>query len=151
MNMDTNHSARRAFIDYLRRNGLALTPQRSVIVEMFLHTRGHLTTEQLYDLVRERDPGMGQATVYRTVKLLAEAGLVEALDMGDGVTRYEWCYGAEHHDHLVCIRCGRKTEIVDQEIERRQEELARGHGFSLTRHRMVLFGVCPDCRGRGGG
>jgi Fur family ferric uptake transcriptional regulator len=80
---------------------------------------------------------------------LAEAGLAKAVNFGDGVTRYEFCYGLPHHDHLICERCRRNIEVVDDDIERLQEELAKKHGFTLTRHKMYLYGVCPECRDKG--
>jgi len=139
-------SAQQVFIDYLKENKLTLTPQRRCIAEIFLQTEGHFSAERLCELVRQFLPDLGQATLYRTLKLLVESGLAEAIDPGDGVVLYEHGYGHEHHDHLVCCKCGRKVEVQDPVIENRQEALAEGHGFSLTRHRMYLYGVCPNCR-----
>lgn len=143
-------SAREVFMDYLNKHDMNLTPQRALIVEAFLNEEGHFTPEDLYRRARLSDPTIGQATIYRTLKLLVDSGLAESFDIGEGVALYELSYGNEHHDHLICSECGRKVEVVDEEIERRQEQLARAQGFSLTRHRMLLFGVCPDCR-KGGG
>lgn len=139
-------SAEQVFIEYLKENKLALTPQRRAIVEIFLRTEGHFSAERLCELVREVLPELGQATIYRTLKLLLESGLAEAIDPGDGVVLYEHGYGHEHHDHLLCRVCGRKVEVQDPLIESRQEALAEEHGFTLTRHRMYLYGVCPNCR-----
>ncbi|WP_322785280.1 MULTISPECIES: transcriptional repressor [Pseudodesulfovibrio] len=124
---------------------MSLTPQRKAIVETFLESEGHFSAEQLYERVGRRMSDIGQATVYRTLKLLVDSGLADAFDLGEGVTLYEHRYGHEHHDHLVCLVCGRKVEIVDAAIERRQEALAVEYGFTLTRHRMFLFGLCPGC------
>ncbi|MFH1914540.1 MAG: Fur family transcriptional regulator [Pseudomonadota bacterium] len=140
-------SARQVFMEYLGDNGMSLTHQRRVIVETFLENEGHFTAEQLYARVSGQVPDIGQATVYRTLKLLVESGLADAFDLGEGVTLYEHHYGHAHHDHLVCAQCGRKVEIVDETIERRQAALAEENGFTLTRHRMVLFGICPACSG----
>jgi len=138
-------SARQVFMEYLDDNGMSMTHQRRVIVETFLESEGHFTAEQLYARVGKLVPDIGQATVYRTLKLLVESGLADAFDLGEGVTLYEHHYGHAHHDHLVCVECGRKVEIVDDTIERRQAAVAQEHGFTLTRHRMVLYGVCPGC------
>ena len=142
---------REVFLEYLRKRGLNMTPQRAVIVETFLESEGHFSSEELCGRARKLDPAIGQATVYRTLKLLVESGLAGALLAGEGPTLYEHSYGHAHHDHLVCLECGVKVEIVDPEIEKRQEELAEAQGFTLTRHSMVLYGLCPACLKRMGG
>lgn len=139
-------SAEHVFIEYLKSNGLSMTPQRKIITETFLATEGHFTAEKLCELVRETAPDMGQATIYRTLKLLVESGLAETIDPGDGAVLYEHSYGHDHHDHLICLECGRKVEIQDQVTEARQEAVAAAHGFELTRHRMYLYGLCSGCR-----
>ncbi|TIH15860.1 transcriptional repressor [Marinifilum sp. JC120] len=141
----TNEAAK-TFVDYLAQNGLSMTPQRKVIVETFLETEGHFSAEDLLRLVQKRVPEVGQATVYRTLKLLVDSGLAESLDFGCGVALYEHSYGHQHHDHLVCTKCQKKVEVVDEDIERRQEILARKNGYVLTHHRMLLFGLCPECQ-----
>lgn len=141
-------NSQEAFSRYLAEKNLKMTPQRRVILDTLQKQDEHLSSEELYALVKRHDPSIGQATVYRTLKLLNEAGIVEPLDFADGVTRYESSYGREHHDHLICESCGRNIEIMDEVIERRQEELAEEHGFTLLRHKMYLYGLCPDCRGK---
>ncbi len=139
-------SVEKVFLDYMHDNGLSMTPQRKLIVETFLETEGHFSAETLWSIVRERVSDVGQATVYRTLKILVDSGLADCFDLGDGVSLYEHAYGHEHHDHLVCMQCGAKVEIFDQTIENRQEEVAGRFGFELTRHRMYLFGLCPKCQ-----
>ncbi len=134
-----------AFSRYLAENRLKITPQRRLILDIFLAEQGHVSSEELYDKVKRHDGSIGQATVYRTLKLLAGCGLAEVVNF-DGIARYEPNFGAEHHDHLICEGCGRNIEIMDPVIEKRQEELAAKYGFSLSRHRMDLYGLCPDCR-----
>ncbi|MBG0776249.1 MAG: transcriptional repressor [Desulfovibrionaceae bacterium] len=134
------------FHEYLVRNKLKMTPQRRLILEVFLASGEHLASEELYRQVRDRDPSIGQATVYRTLKLLHDAGIAGSYHFGDGVVRYEPRYGQQHHDHLICERCGKNIEVVDEKIERLQEELAKRHGFVLTGHRMYLYGLCSECR-----
>lgn len=134
------------FAEYLANENLKMTPQRRIILDTLLKQDDHLSSEELYARVKKRDSSIGQATVYRTLKLLSDSGLVEPLDFADGVTRYEPSYGKDHHDHLICERCGKNIEIVDEIIERRQEQLAKEHGFTLLRHKMYLYGICPDCR-----
>lgn len=134
------------FADYLTDNNLKMTPQRRLILDTLMKQNDHLSSEELYAKVKKRDKSVGQATVYRTLKLLNDSGLIEPLDFADGVTRYEMCYGEDHHDHLICERCGKNIEILDDVIEHRQEELAKEHGFTLRRHKMYLYGLCADCQ-----
>lgn len=136
------------FADYLANQNLKMTPQRRLILDTFLKQNAHLSSEELYAKVKKRDKSVGQATVYRTLKLLNESGLIEPLDFADGVTRYELSYGESHHDHLICERCGKNIEILDTTIEHRQEELAKEHGFTLLKHKMYLYGICKDCKNK---
>ena len=119
------------FRSFLKNKGLRNTPQRQQIMEVFFNESGHLTTEEIYDRVRKEDPSLGQATVYRTMKLLCEAGLAREVRFGDGLARYEHAADA-HHDHLICENCGRNIEVVDSQIEELQDALARKHGFKPT-------------------
>ncbi|GAB7082038.1 Fur family transcriptional regulator [Megalodesulfovibrio paquesii] len=138
--------AHHVFQEYLAKNQLKLTPQRMCILDVFMKHRGHVASEELYEQVKKRDPHIGQATVYRTLKLLSDSGLAKEVHFGDGLTRYESNLGEEHHDHLICERCGKNLEVVDERIEALQVELAARHGFSLTSHRMYLYGLCEECR-----
>lgn len=137
-----------AFTSYLQEHRLKITPQRRLILDIFLLEPGHVSSEELYAKVKRRDSSIGQATVYRTLKLLVGCGLAEAVNFADGITRYEPHFGAEHHDHLICEVCGRTIEIMDPIIESRQVELADKYGFTLARHRMDLYGLCPKCRSK---
>lgn len=134
------------FAEYLTNENLKMTPQRRLILDTMIKQDDHVSSEELYARVKKKDPSIGQATVYRTLKLLNDSGLVEPLDFADGVTRYEPSYGKEHHDHLICEKCGKNIEILDETIENRQDELAKEHGFTLLRHKMYLYGICADCR-----
>ena len=134
------------FAEFIARKKLKMTPQRRRILEVFLSEEGHVTSEELYQKVRRNYDGIGQATVYRTLKLLADSGLAKAVEFGDGALRYEILYGQSHHDHLICESCGVNVEVVDPAIERLQEEVARRHGFALTGHKLYLYGICPECQ-----
>lgn len=134
------------FVDYIAEQGLKNTPQRRLIVDVFFRSGKHLSTEELYDQVRAVDSSIGQATVYRTLKLLRDAGLAKEMHFGDGTARYEPIEDDSHHDHLICVSCGKNQEVMDENIERLQEELAKRYGFTLTSHRMYLYGVCSACR-----
>lgn len=134
------------FADFIREKGLKNTAQRNTIVNVFFSSDKHLTTEELYHKVREKDSSIGQATVYRTLKLLCSARLASEMYFGDGTIRYEPIIDDTHHDHLICNTCGKNIEVVDEQIENLQEKLAAKHGFSLVSHRMYLYGICSGCR-----
>lgn len=139
-------SPQQVFADYLEKNRLKMTPQRRLILDVFFDLDGHFSAEEIYDVVKKADSSVGQATVYRTLKHFLDAGLGRSVHFGDGVSRYEPSYGQEHHDHLICENCGKSVEVVDPEIERLQEVVAKDQGFILTRHKMYLYGLCPECR-----
>ncbi|MFP5240559.1 MAG: Fur family transcriptional regulator [Acidobacteriota bacterium] len=136
------------FDDYAAKQRLKMTPQRRHILDVFLEQSGHVTSEELYELVKKAYKTIGQATVYRTLKLLSGAGIAKEVDFGDGVTRYELQQGDDHHDHLICEGCGENVEVLDEEIEKLQEQVAARHGYRLTRHKMYLYGICPKCQGK---
>jgi Fur family transcriptional regulator, ferric uptake regulator len=129
-----------AFRRYLSREGLKTTRQRDLITELFAQVDEHVSVEDLLELVKERDAAIGYATVYRTLKLLVESGLAACRNFGDGFTRFE-PRSSVHHDHFIDEQSGRVIEFLDDQIERRQEEVAAEYGFRLTRHRHELFGV----------
>lgn len=136
--------------EYIAKNNLKTSRQRELIAEVFFQAGGHLRVEDLLERVREQDDRVGQATVYRTMKLLAKAGLAEPHQFGDGHTRYEPVEkNDEHHDHLICTECGRIIEFLDPRIERLQTEVAQEHGFVVTDHKMELYGLCDGMRKEG--
>ncbi|MDY0383492.1 MAG: transcriptional repressor [Geobacter sp.] len=136
---------KRVFNAYAAKQGLRSTRQRDVILDIFLSTHEHLSVEELYLKVKASHPGIGQATVYRTLKLFVDAGLAREMTLPDGQTRYEHQLAGEHHDHLICTRCNRIIEFEDATIEQLQQEIAQRHGFVLTGHKMQLCGICPAC------
>jgi Fur family ferric uptake transcriptional regulator len=126
--------------------GLKSTRQRALIVETFFQAGGHVSVEDVWSRVRKVDQRVSVATVYRTMKLLAESGLAHARNFGDGQTRYEAAVGREHHDHLICTSCGKIIEFENDRIEALQEHVAKRHGFKVTSHKMELYGLCRDCQ-----
>jgi Fur family ferric uptake transcriptional regulator len=135
---------KKALASYLEDHNLKHTKQREAILEVFLEVEGHITGEELHRRVRRKFPQIGYTTVYRTMKLLCEAGLASERHFDDGVTRFEIQH--EHHDHLVCVRCGKIVEFECSMIESAQERIVKAHGFRLLRHRHELYGHCPSCR-----
>jgi Fur family ferric uptake transcriptional regulator len=130
---------------YMVKKGLRSTDQRKLIVETFFRSENHVSIEELLAQVRTHDPKVGYATVYRTLKLLAECGVANERRFGDGLTRYELADDASHHDHLICVECGDITEFEEPRIEDLQEKVARKYGFALRSHKHELYGVCPRC------
>ncbi|MCP5066622.1 MAG: transcriptional repressor, partial [bacterium] len=110
--------------------------------------RAEVLRSALYQRVREKHPSIGYTTVYRTMKLLCDAGLSHERHFDDGITRYE--IDQEHHDHLMCLRCGKIIEFDCQMIETAQDEIVERYGFRLLRHRHELYGHCPECQRREG-
>lgn len=135
---------------FISDKGLRYTGQREEILKVFLSTEKHLSAEKLYKIVKKKNPNIGYVTVYRTMKLLSEVGLCNEVEFGDGISRFEHCYGHQHHDHLVCIKCGKFTEVMKPEIEKMQEELAQKYSFIPTAHKLQIFGVCKKCQKKGG-
>jgi len=134
------------FTNFLKKKNLKSTKQRQEILNVFLKSKRHLSVEDLYNIVKKNDPGIGQATVFRVLKLLCESGLAKEVKLGDKKTRFELKYGHQHHDHLVCVNCGKFIEVLDPRIEDLQEKLCQRFGFSPKRHRMEIFGTCKKCR-----
>ena len=139
------------FHAYLEQQNLKSTKQRDLIAEKFFSAPGHLSIDELLQLVREEHPRIGYATVYRTLKLLKECGLAAERRFGEAQTTYETAGDTEHHDHLICLECGHVLEFHNDAIEAEQERVARSFGFNVVRHRHELYGLCPKARGIKGG
>jgi len=133
------------FKEHLRRQRLKSTAQRDDIARVFFASNRHSSVEEIYNAVKQVNPGIGYATVYRTMKLLTECGLAVERHFRDGEARYESGVNREHHDHLICEGCGKIIEFEEDRIEALQEEVARRLGFRLSGHKMELYGRCRDC------
>ncbi|MHA6287831.1 Fur family transcriptional regulator [Maricaulis sp. CAU 1757] len=120
--------------------GLRMTDQRRVIARVLSSSDDHPDAEELHRRASAEDPRISLATVYRTVRLFEEAGIIERHDFRDGRSRYEEV-GDEHHDHLIDLKSGEVVEFVNEEIERLQEAIARKLGYKLVDHRLELYGV----------
>ena len=133
------------FKDFLKQNDLRWTPQRKLILKVFLQQNGHVPTDDLHQKIHDEDATIGIATLYRTMKLLMDAGLAE-MHTFNGKTTYERLYQVKHHDHLICKACGKTVEFEHPLIEKYQEEICERYGFALKSHRMELFGICNECQ-----
>ena len=123
--------------------GLRITEQRKVIARVLSEAEDHPDVEALHARAAAIDPGISIATVYRTVRLFEDAGILERHDFGDGRARYE-AAAEEHHDHLIDVETGKVIEFVDAELEAMQRRIAEKLGFRLVDHRMELYGVSLD-------
>lgn len=133
----------------LKEKGYKLTPQRRAIVDNIIKNEGsHLTTEELYDLVKKECPEIGLATVYRTVQLLEELGVVSKLDLNDGCYRYELVRIDENHQHhhLICSNCGRVIEVQGDLLEVLEHEIESKYDFKIKNHSVKFYGTCYDCK-----
>lgn len=139
---------------YMAKNSLRSTGQRRTIVECFFSTTDHVTIDELLERVRVHDPGIGYATVYRTMKMLTEGGIASEHKFSDGMSRYELGDDDTHHDHLICLDCGKIREFEEPLIEELQQRIAQRYGFEIVDHKHELYGRCLDAacpeRGRGG-
>ncbi|SMP32295.1 Fur family transcriptional regulator [Shimia sagamensis] len=129
-----------SIIERCETKGLRMTEQRRTIANVLQESLDHPDVEELYARASARDAGISLATVYRTVKLFEEAGILDKLEFGDGRARYEDAE-REHHDHLIDISSGEVIEFVDAEIEALQEKIAEKLGYQLKGHRLELYGV----------
>ena len=135
----------RPLADVLSDAGIRSTEPRRAVAELIATRNGHFTARELVDDAASRRSGIGRATIFRTLELFADLGLVERLDLPSGEHAYVACEPAHHH-HVVCSRCGRSSEVEDCGMADVTREVARRTGYRIERHRLELFGVCPDCR-----
>jgi len=136
------------FRTYLAGRGLKFTRQRRAIAEVFFMAHGHMSLTELLVMAQKAEPSIGYATVYRTMKLMAEGSFADAHRFAEGgEVRYEPAVDGGHHDHLICVQCGRIIEYEDEEIERLQETIAQRLGFEIASHRHEIYGRCltVDC------
>ncbi len=136
------------FRNFLRHKGLRLTPERMQLLKVALNSPSHFDADTLVAKMRRRERKVSRATIYRTLALLEECGILRRSLLGQNRGLYETALDREHHDHLVCAGCGRIVEFHNEEIERLQEKVASESGFTLIEHVYEIFGLCAECRGR---
>ena len=138
------------FRRYLREQGLPVTQQREAVAEVVFESEGHLSVEDIEARLRERGEKTGKATVYRTMEMLVKSGLVAERDFGEGFKRYEHLFGqTPAHGHMVCEECGAVNEIHEAELKRLQDRIAADSGFTPSRYRLEIFGLCSSCKATG--
>ena len=144
--MKVSQPEMQVFTDYLQQNKLKITPHRELILETFLENEGHRSVEDIYHTVKAIDPRIGYTTVYRTMKLLINCGLAREIELADGMARYEHLFNHEHHDHMICMECGKSIEFYNPDIEALQDAASAQLGFKVLDHKLQIYGVCRDCR-----
>jgi len=138
------------FREQLKKKGYKMTTQRQAILDVILQHEGeHLSTEEIYELVKSEHPEIGLATVYRTLLLLDDMELVYKLDLDDGCNRYELNRDKEdhRHHHLICTKCGMVEEVEEDLLESLEEQILKNNGFIVTNHRVKFYGYCKNCAG----
>lgn len=130
----------------LKEKGLKFTEQRRRLLQKALLHHRHFSAEDLYESLRKMRSGISRATVYRTLKLLASHDVLDVHDFDRGYRLYESRIGRHHHDHLVCLKCGRITEFENPDIETEQEKVARHYRFKILSHSHKIYGMCSRCQ-----
>jgi Fur family transcriptional regulator, ferric uptake regulator len=136
---------RSLFKHFIKNQGLRQSSRRDQVVEAFFNLKGHTTVEELLTQVRKKDKRVGLTTIYRTLKLLTQCGLAIERKFDRQVATFEPAQLGQHHDHLICLECGKILEFENKSIETLQEEVAKEHAFLITRHILELYGTCLDC------
>ena len=131
-------------VESVRKRGYRMTPQREMILDA-IRDEGHVTADQVYRRVRAKTPAINLATVYRTLELLKELGIVTAIDTGEGCILYELASEQPHH-HLVCEGCGHALELDRDVLLPLEDELCKRYGFTVNFNHLALFGTCPRCQ-----
>ena len=134
------------FRAYLREHNLPVTTQRIAIAEVVLGSTRHLSADDVATALAARGAPAGTATIYRTLEVLVRSGLAVERDFDEGFKRYEPARDEPHHEHLLCTVCGRVTEFRDERLDRMTTLIAEGHRFTRQRHRLVIYGICDECR-----
>lgn len=134
--------------DKIKEKGFKLTPQRRSVLNTIMENEGkHLSTEEIYDIVKKKCPEIGLATVYRTMQILDDIGLVYKHNFDDGRSRYEVTSNEDHqHHHLVCIKCGNVLEVEEDLLDQLESQVEDKYSFSITNHNVKFFGYCSKCK-----
>jgi Fur family ferric uptake transcriptional regulator len=140
-------SAENIFREYLRHRGLKYTPERHTLLREVLANPEHFEAEQLLISLRQAGKRVAKATIYRTLPLLVECGIINQVQFGDAMARYEHTFGQDPHDHMVCRRCRRIIEFDSSDVLRLRDDLCRHFKFEPLSHRFQIAGLCAQCRG----
>ncbi len=142
MNTDKLKEEFRAF---LKKHNYKITRNRLDLIDIIANYKKHFEIEELVSYIQSTQKLASRATIYRTVKLLIEFGIIKEIIKQNNKTIYEFYTQEEHHDHLICVSCGKIIEFLNEDIEKLQEEICKKHNFSPTYHRLEIFGLCEQC------
>lgn len=134
--------------NYLRNKSLKLTPERRVVLKEIFSIHTHFTVDELCEKLRRKKTGISRATVYRAVPLFVKSGLIREVLRCEGKASYEHVFGHGHHDHIICVACGKIIEFKDDRLEELQERVCRKYGFMAVEHRLGIRGYCKKCRAK---
>lgn len=137
---------KKVFREFLSSKGLKFTKERQRILDAVFAFHGHFDPEELFKTMRSKGLQVSKASVYRTLPLLVESGLVEQVEKNDKHAHYEHTFGHGHHDHLICMKCGTVIEVFSPKLERIQDELCMVSGFKGVTHTLEIKGYCCNCR-----
>ena len=132
-------------IEALQKKGYRLTPQRIMVVDALHSVDSHISAEEIFAKLKEKYPYANISTVYRTLELLKELGLVAEIEIGDGIARYHTREHSKHH-HLICNKCGRTTELPEADLQPLAESLLANHKFKADVRHLAIFGLCSKCQ-----
>ena len=146
--MTKNNTALEDLKIVLKDKGMKYTEQRAIILQILINLDEHLNAEEVHAIVKKKYPkqNIGIATIYRTLNFLEEVELISSISFGKDGKKYESNNKKQHHDHIICTGCGKIVEFLDDEIEKRQEDVALKNGFKITDHTMQIYGICDMCQ-----
>ena len=133
------------FRAYIKAQGLRKTPERETIIEEIFSIHDHFDVDELFLRLRNKKKRISKASLYRTIPLLIESGLIKEVFFDNGHLHYEQIYGHKHHCHLRCANCGKIVEFADDTVAKIQDRISKKYGFVITAHRFELIGYCPQC------
>ena len=135
------------FRSYLKENRLKFTPKRKAILDCVFSLNKHFDVDEIYENLRRNNKKVSRASIYRTMLLLVKSNLVKGTVCSTKMGNYEHVFGHAHHDHMMCIRCGKVIEFTNDEIEKLQDDVCEKYGFQPIEHKLVIRGYCRSCRG----
>lgn len=134
------------FVDFLRKNHQKITKSRLELLDIIANYKRHFEIEELVAYIQSNHKLASRATIYRTIKLLIEFGVIKEIIKQNNKTIYEFYPNEAHHDHLICTSCNKIIEFLNEDIEKLQEEICKSHNFLPTHHRLEIFGLCEECQ-----
>ena len=135
----------RKFSEYLKNKGLKFTPERKNVMEEVFSIHKHFNIDELYDRLRKQGKHISRATIYRILPLLINSGLIQSTFRCQDMINYEHIFGHKHHDHLVCVKCGKIIEFKNEKIEELQKAICKKYGFKEIEHKLGIKGYCRVC------